>query len=47
MALGEFAKQLQGARRVRLAAEAEAFPDGFVETGNGTLSVEVTLANSE
>ncbi len=40
MILGEFAKQLQGARRVCLAAEAETFPDGFVETPNETLSVE-------
>ena len=42
MISGEFAKQLEGARRVCLAAEAETFPDGFVETPNGRLSVEVT-----
>ena len=47
MILGEFASQLEGAVRVRLAAEADRFPDGFVETSNGTLSIEVTEVDRE
>jgi Ribosomal protein L7/L12 dimerisation domain len=47
MILGEFARQLEGARRVRLAAEADRFPDGFVETSNGTLRIEVTEVDRE
>jgi Ribosomal protein L7/L12 dimerisation domain len=42
MILGEFAKQLDGAIRVRLTAHADTFPDGFVETSAGTLNIEVT-----
>jgi len=47
MILAEFAKQLDGARRVRLVAEADRFPDGFVETSDGTLSIEVTEVDRE
>jgi hypothetical protein len=47
MILAEFAKQLDGARFVRLATEADAFPDGFVETAAGTLNVEVTEVDKE
>jgi Ribosomal protein L7/L12 dimerisation domain len=47
MILGEFARQLEGARRVRLAAEADRFPDGLVETPNGTLNIEVTEVDRE
>jgi hypothetical protein len=42
MILGEFAIQLEGALGVHLAAEADTFPEGFVETSNGTLNIEVT-----
>ncbi len=42
MILGEFARQLDDARRVRLTAAADRFPDGFVETVKGTLNIEVT-----
>jgi hypothetical protein len=42
MIIAEFARQLDGAQNVRLATEADEFPDGFVETSEGTLSVEVT-----
>jgi hypothetical protein len=47
MTLAEFARQLEGTRRVRLAAEADTFPDGFVETSNGTLNIEVTEVDRE
>jgi hypothetical protein len=47
MILAEFARQLDGARRVRLATEADTFPDGFVETAAGTLNVEVTEVDKE
>jgi hypothetical protein len=47
MILGEFARQLEGARGVRLATEAERFPDGFVETSIGTLNIEVTEVDRE
>jgi hypothetical protein len=47
MMLGEFARQLDGAKRVRLAAEGDRFPDGFVETSAGILNVEVTEADME
>jgi hypothetical protein len=42
MILAEFARQLDGAIRVRLTADADTFPDGFVETSAGTLNIEVT-----
>jgi hypothetical protein len=42
MILAEFASHLDGARCVRLATEADTFPDGFVESAAGTLNVEVT-----
>jgi hypothetical protein len=41
-AIAEFARQLDGAQSVRLATEADAFPDGFVVTSRGTLNVEIT-----
>jgi hypothetical protein len=47
MTIAEFARQLDGARSVRLATEADAFPDGFVETSEGTLNVEVTEVDKE
>jgi hypothetical protein len=47
MILAEFARQLDGARRVRLATEADTFPDGFVEIAAGTLNVEVTEVDKE
>src|ERR1700693_1100393 len=40
--LGECARQLDGASRVRLTAHADTFPDRFVETSAGTLNIEVT-----
>jgi hypothetical protein len=45
MTLAEFAKQIGGARRVCLAADD--FPDGFIETPDGILNVEVTEADME
>jgi hypothetical protein len=47
MILGEFGRQLEGTRRVRLATEADRFPDGFVETLDGILSIEVTEVDRE
>jgi hypothetical protein len=44
-AVAEFARQLDGARRVCLVADD--FPDGLVETSNGTLKVEVTEADMQ
>jgi hypothetical protein len=43
--LAVFAKELKGVSRVRLAAPADDFPDGFVETSDGTLNVEATEAD--
>jgi hypothetical protein len=47
MIIAEFAKQLEGTHSVHLANEADAFPDGFVETSEGTLNVEVTEVDKE
>ena len=47
MILAEYAVKLPGARSVRLATESERFPDGFVDTPDGTLNVEVTEADRE
>jgi ribosomal L7/L12-like protein len=45
--LAVFAKELKGVSRVRLAAAADSFPDGFVETSDGTLNIEATEADME
>ena len=47
MILGKFARQLDDARRVRLTAAADRFPDGFVETVKRTLNIEVTEVDRE
>jgi hypothetical protein len=47
MIVGELAKHLDGARRVRLSTEAERFPDGFIETADGTLNIEATEVDRE
>ena len=46
--LAEFALKLSGAISVRLAAESDQFPDGYVTVqGTKTLKVEVTEADHE
>jgi hypothetical protein len=47
MTIAEFARQLEGTHNVRLVNEADAFPDGFVETSEGALNVEVTEVDKE
>jgi hypothetical protein len=45
--LADFAVRLKGARRVRLATQDERHPDGFVETSESTLGIEVTEVDRE
>jgi hypothetical protein len=47
MILADFAVQVDGATGVRLMPERERFPDGIVDTPNGTLKIEVTEVDRE
>jgi hypothetical protein len=42
MILADFAVRVDGASGVRLMPERERFPDGIIDTPNGTLKIEVT-----